>query len=122
MREVIGVMNQTRPLTCKESEFLETVIEVAHLYDWIVAHFRASRTKHGWVTAVSGDGEGFPDLFMLRPTTKHRATAELKVGSNKPTEAQNRWLDAMETCGIPAFVWTPGDWDEIESILKNGAT
>ena len=103
-----------------ENDFQDTVIKLAKLHGWRVAHFRPSRTKDGWATAVSADGKGFPDLFMLRDSTGHRVAAELKVGHNKTTPEQDAWLTAMEACGIPAFVWKPCDWDEIEDVLTNG--
>lgn len=107
---------------CKisEAEFMQQVIDFAHLHGWRVAHFRPSRTKNGWVTAVSADGKGFPDLFMVRKSTKDCVAIELKVPPNKVTEEQDEWLTAMELCGIASFTWTPNDWTEIEDVLTHG--
>jgi hypothetical protein len=103
-----------------EAEFLDQVIARAKLAGWICAHFRAARTSRGWETPCQGDAKGFPDLFLLRPKSGHRLAAELKVGANKPTPEQNAWLTAMERCGIPAFIWTPVDWPEIDKVLMEG--
>lgn len=110
-----------KPKGITEEEFLGQVIDMAHLYGWKVAHFRPAKTAKGYRTPVQGDGKGFPDLIGTRRATKHKFVAELKVGRNKVTAEQNEWLTDCEACGIPAFTWTPGDWEEIEDTLKNGA-
>jgi hypothetical protein len=121
MKQTSALKKPKRIKPLLEGEFLEQVIDMAHVYGWICAHFRPAKTADGWRTAVSGDGVGFPDLFLLRPATGHAIAAELKVGRRKKTAEQEDWLNAMEECGIPAFTWTPGDWEEIEDALKNGA-
>lgn len=104
-----------------EAEFLSQVIDFAHLHGWKVAHFRAARTSSGgWETPCQADAKGFPDLFMLHEKNSRAVAAELKVGRNRPTDEQDEWLDAMERCGITAYVWKPVDWNEIEDVLKNG--
>lgn len=104
-----------------EKEFMGQVIDLAHLRGWIIAHFRPSQTQSGrWVTAVQADGEGFPDLFMLRPDRRQSVAAELKVGRGRTSAEQERWLDAMDQCGIAAYVWRPEDWAEIERVLEHG--
>lgn len=99
-----------------EESFQSAVVAMAHLYGWRVAHFRKARTKHGWRTAVSGDGKGWPDLFLVRDTDC--LARELKVPPNKATKEQEAWLQALATAGIDAKVWTPDDWDEIEATLR----
>ena len=103
-----------------EAEFQAQVMQLAKLRGWRSAHFRRSRTKTGWSTAVAGDGVGWPDLFLVRATTGQKLAAELKVPPNKVTPEQTQWLSDMEACGIPAFVWCPKDWDEIETVLEHG--
>ena len=48
-----------------ESALQDNVIELAHVLNYVVAHFRPARTAHGWVTPVSADGKGFPDLVLV---------------------------------------------------------
>jgi hypothetical protein len=45
--------------------------------------------------------------------------AELKVGRNPTTEAQDAWLSRL--AAVPAaevFVWRPADWPAIEATFK----
>lgn len=103
-----------------ESEFQKQIIDYAHHYDWTVAHFRPAmtrRTKGGkpvWVTPVSADGAGFPDLVLVRERVVY---AEIKVGYKKPTAEQDTWLRLLALAGAEVYVWNPKDWDEIESVL-----
>jgi hypothetical protein len=104
-----------------EESFQSAVIVAAHMQGWKVAHFRPAMTKSGkWITAVGGDGKGFPDLFMVHPLKGLRVAAELKIPPNTVTPEQDAWLTWMEICGIPAFTWTPADWDEINRVLVFG--
>jgi hypothetical protein len=99
-----------------EAEFTSQVIQYAALFGWASAHFRPGMTQSGrWVTAVQGDGKGFPDLLLVKP--KRLVVAELKVGRNRVTGEQRAWLRRFELAGVPAYTWRPGDWPEIERVL-----
>lgn len=99
-----------------EKDFTATVIQMAQLRGWRVAHFRPSRTAHGWRTAVQGDGKGFPDLVMLRSGAF--IVAELKMPKGKTTPEQDEWLKAFKSTGCGRVeIWTPDDWEEIERLL-----
>ena len=104
----------------KERDFQDQIIELAHLKDWTVAHFRTVRIqrKDGsvyYATPVQADGVGFPDLILLRPP--RQVVIECKVDRRKPTVDQQIWLQLFEACGAEAYVWYPTDWDEIERTL-----
>jgi hypothetical protein len=100
-----------------EATFTAQVIELARWLGWRVAHFRPAMTKRGnWVTAVSGDGVGFPDIFALRHN--RRLMAELKSARGKLTPAQEEWLEVARIAGIEAYVWRPADIEQIEGVLK----
>ncbi len=101
-----------------EAEFTKAVIELARENGWLAAHFRPARTAAGWRTAVQGDGAGFVDLVLLK--SSRMITPELKVGRNKPTPAQERWLTALRAAGIAAPVWYPHDWPVIVAVLTAG--
>src|SRR5678815_5945866 len=102
-----------------EAAFTAQVINLARWYKWRVVHFRPGMTKRGrWVTAVQGDGVGFPDLFMVRASDKRIVAAELKSANGKPTQAQLLWISDMLVAGVEAFIWRPADINEIEEILK----
>lgn len=58
---------------------------------------------------------GWPDLALVRPP--EFIVAELKVTTDL-SQAQNECLSALSACGIPCYVWRPGDEDEIRRILK----
>jgi hypothetical protein len=63
-----------------EAQFMEQVVEYAHLRGWRVCHFRPGRTASGWRTAVSYDAEGWPDLLLVRERV---VIAELKSQHRK---------------------------------------
>lgn len=101
--------------TITEAEFTRQVIQFAQLHRWTTAHFRPAMTQSGrWVTAVQGDGRGFPDLVLVRDRV---VVAELKVGKNKPTDEQREWLRKFAAADVAAFVWRPEDWPEIERVI-----
>jgi hypothetical protein len=99
-----------------EASFQTAVLDLALHCGWRRAHFRASRTAHGWRTAVAGDGKGFPDLVMIR--RGRLIIAELKVPPNSLTPEQEAWLAAWrEVEGAEVYVWTPDDFEAIRGIL-----
>jgi hypothetical protein len=99
-----------------EADFLRQVIALARLNGWRVAHFRPAMSKSGrWMTAVQGDGAGFPDLVLVREVV---IFAELKVGKNKPSPAQVAWLEDLKAAGAIAHVWRPEDWETIRIALS----
>ncbi len=100
-----------------EKVFTAQVIALLRWYKWRCAHFRPGKTQRGrWVTAVSGDGVGFPDIFALRGN--RRIMAELKASKGKPSPEQLEWLRVAGQAGIETYVWRPKDIDEIERVLK----
>lgn len=107
-----------------EEEFFNQIKDVAHLYGWRIAHFRAARTAHGWRTAVAGDGAGFPDCVLVR---EHNGRAylifcELKSNKGKLTAGQQEWLDLLSKIeGIGVYVWRPSDFESIVEILRKTA-
>jgi VRR-NUC domain len=67
---------------------------------------------------VQGDGGGFPDLLLCRGSVL--IAAELKTDKGQLTAEQEQWLEAFRAAGIPAFVWRPSQWDQIEAVLRGG--
>lgn len=91
---------------------------MASWFGWRTAHFRTSLDAHGnYQTAVAGDGSGFPDLVLVRDGI---IFAELKVGKNKLSGAQEVWRDAILTAGGNWYEWRESNWTsgEIEEILR----
>lgn len=99
-----------------EGEFQESIIQLAKLHGWLIAHFRPARTASGWRTPVSADGAGFPDLILTR--NGKLLVVELKSKMGKLSAAQERWLEAFRQVeNIGVYVWRPGDTEEIIRVL-----
>jgi len=98
-----------------EREFMDQVIDLAHVYGWIVAHFRVARTKDGWVTPVSADGAGFPDLIILREG--RMIVAELKREDGNLTPEQYFWLLEFMKVTDDVYLWKESDWEEAKIVL-----
>lgn len=115
---------RVKSLKLTEAEFTRQVIDLAHARGWLVMHQRPARTSKGWRTAISGD-IGFPDLVMVRDG--RLVFAELKVGKNKMSAAQERWIEQLQSVrsvagvranSVMAVEWRPEDWDCIELFLE----
>lgn len=101
-----------------ENEFQDSVINMAHLFRWKVAHFRPAQTKHGWRTPVSADGKGFPDLILVRDRV---VVIELKMPGNKPSPEQEDWLETFRLSGTETYLWYPVDWPKAQGVLQHNA-
>lgn len=102
-----------------EADLQQTVIEMARVYGWLVAHFRPARTAKGWRTAIEGDA-GFPDLVLVRDGRV--LFVELKQENGKPSAAQGRWLSELcptRECArrVEVYVWRPSDLPSIPDVL-----
>jgi len=106
-------------LRITEEEFQGQILDLAKIFRWRRAHFRAARTKHGWRTPVQADGKGFPDLVLVKPP--RLIIAEVKRQDTKPDDHQLEWLN--DFAGVPnveVYTWKPADWDDIVAILAKG--
>jgi hypothetical protein len=91
----------------RESAFRDAVVALAKYRGWLVY----------WTWNSKHSPAGFPDIIAAR--RGRIVAAELKVGRNKPTAAQEAWLAALaENAGIETYVWYPEDWDAIEEVLS----
>jgi len=71
-----------------------------------------------WVTAVSGDGVGWPDYFCVKGP---RALAiELKSDSGKLTVDQSAWLLDLKAAGVEAYCFRPRDWERFWVTITGG--
>jgi hypothetical protein len=105
--------------TMTEAQLQEAVIEIAHAFKWMVAHFRPAKTEQGWRTAVSADGAGLPDLILVRGL--RLIFAELKSQKGRIAPAQREWLDRLTAVpGVEVYLWRPSLWSEgkIEEALR----
>jgi len=103
-----------------ESDLRSQVTQLAQILGWKVAYFRTAQSQKGWRTPVGADGKGWPDLVLLKG--QKVLFRELKVGYNKPSEEQVRWLDDLQTAGQDARIWTDKDWPEaVMEELRGGS-
>ena len=96
-----------------EGDLQQRIIDAATLLGWRVAHFRPARTVDGWRTPVQGHA-GFPDLVLAKGGQV--ILAELKSDTGRLDPEQVRWAGAI---GGRWRLWRPGDWAEIETILRS---
>lgn len=61
-----------------------------------------------------GSTSGFPDRVLIRDRI---IFAELKSATGKPTPAQIEWLTGIAKAGGEAYLWLPGDLDDVGKIL-----
>ena len=114
-------MTTTAIAQMSEAGLLDSVIELAHLFGWRVAHFRPAMTKHGWRTPVSADGKGFPDLVLVRDRVLF---VELKSAKGRLSDDQLDWAAALTNAGVEYHCWRPADWTggTVERILRSTQT
>lgn len=100
-----------------EAEFQDAIVEFAQACGWRVAHFRPAKTARGWRTPVAADGQGFPDLVMVRPPRV--IFAEVKSAKGGIAPSQRAWLESLLAArGVDTYVWRPKDWDDVVATLK----
>jgi len=101
-----------------EAELQKSIIAFARAQGWLVAHFRPGKTTRGnWITPVSGDGAGFPDLVLVRDTVIY---AELKSQLGQLTAVQSIWMSTLKHSRQRTFIWRPMDWlnGSIHTVLQ----
>lgn len=90
-----------------EKEFQGQVVDLALLRSWRVWHDNDSRRN----------AAGLPDLLLLRPP--RLLFVELKAEKGRLSAEQRAWQDELGRCpGVETYVWRPGDWPEIEEVLR----
>ena len=81
-----------------ERDYYATVIDAARVAGWMSAHFRPAWTRHGWRTAVQGDGKGFPDFVLVHPGGRVWFV-ELKLDGARLTPQQADWGQVLLQAG-----------------------
>lgn len=99
-------------LPVTETEFGQTVMELAQYMGWRVVHFRPARTTKGWRTAMVGD-RGFVDLVLARRGKVLHV--ELKTASGRLGVGQAEWAEAL---GDTYRLWRPVDIATIREELR----
>lgn len=96
-----------------EASWQATVVDLARLRGWMVAHFRPARVGTGWRTPVAYDGTGFPDLILAR--AGQVLALELKTDTGRVTIHQRDWIREL---GDHAHIIRPRDWDHLQDLLR----
>ena len=89
-----------------ERDFQERVLHYARLNGWLCYHTFDSRKST----------PGYPDLTLVRPG--ELVFAELKTEKGRVSQAQQGWIDLLDTTEAQAYIWKPSDWPVIEEVLR----
>ena len=87
---------------------------VQHGWDWL--HIPRSRVGKVWLTRAEGTlAKGWFDLLLIRGSVV--IGVELKAANGKLRPDQ---ITVHQRCirAIASYVWFPGDWDEVQSVLS----
>ncbi len=95
-----------------EEAFQKSVIDLARIGGFAVAHFRPAQTVNGWRTPVSADGAGFPDLVLVKPGVPI-LFRELKSDKGRLNANQEAWGTLIQKAGGDWSVWRPSDIERI---------
>ena len=117
-----------------EADYQSAIVDVAHLYGYLVALFRKGRTKKGWVTPVGADGTGWLDLFLLNEQTGRIIFAEIKSATGKLSKGrwiirkgrsvyllgQEDWVRILKAAKQEVYIWIEdvNSLEEISDILR----
>jgi hypothetical protein len=111
-----------------EGALQQQVVEIAHAFGWVAAHFRPARTERGWRTPVAADAQNFPDLVLVRQGQLIFAECKSQKGELRKGRmtrkgrwamGQQEWLDLLASTGSRTYVWRPSDLDDIIEILRH---
>ena len=93
-----------------ERQLQDAVIECATALGWLAYHTHDSRRSE----------RGFPDLCLARARDGRVLFAELKVGRNKTSAAQELWLRTLGAGDVEVYLFRPEDWfsGRIEEVLR----
>lgn len=95
-----------------EDDLLRNVLDLAKRLGLRTAHFRPARVgkpgKERYITAVAGDGKGFPDLVIAGPGGV--AFRELKAAKGRISREQADWAAMLILAGASWDEWRPADW------------
>ena len=99
---------QNNPFTPSETEEQAAVVQWCDLVHIPIVHVpNEGKRSVSYGAALKREGmrPGFPDLFV--PVAKkeyHGLFIEMKVGKNKPTADQTRWINLLNANGYKAVV------------------
>lgn len=89
-----------------ERDWERTVTEYAKLRHWDL-RYHTQRSI--------GSESGFPDWVLVRERIVY---VELKGDGGRARPAQQAWHNGLRAAGGEAYIWWPGDWPDVERILR----
>ena len=117
-----------------ETDWEQSIVDLAHMLGYVVAAFRPARTEKGWRTPCKYDGEGFVDLALASEEKKRLLFVEVKSRTGKLTKGgyinrkgrldyqmgQEDWLRVLKATGAECYVWKVGQitLEEIVRLLE----
>ena len=97
---------------------LARYLDLSQLLWFHVPNEIKSKVQYGVKRKQLGVKSGVPDVCILEPRGRYSGLfLELKVGYNKPSKNQNKWLADLESKGY-AVAWTRSLDEAIEIIEK----
>ena len=97
-----------------EAEFQAQVIQLCEMRGFTVGHFADSRKQAGGRLVGDTRAKGIPDLVIVG---RRCLWAELKAEHGRLSTRQRFWLDGLSGAGVETYLWTPGDFSEIQRVL-----
>lgn len=109
--------SQIDKIPISEADLQISIIHLARVLGYRVAHFRPAMKADGsWVTPVTADGKGFPDLVLVHKEKKRVLFIETKSEKGKCSPEQEEWLDILAGCA-ETYLIRPSEWEYIKEIL-----
>lgn len=97
-------------------ETFQKMFEVMTLHlGWLTYHQRPARTKHGYLTAVSGTGKGMVDNVCVRERV---VWVELKSEDGDTTPEQDFLIERLRAIGEEVYVWRPSQWKDMIATMS----
>lgn len=121
--KVLSMYIAPLPEGCSEAVFLDTVVDWAKRWGWMVNHPRPAMVRAGKFITPQQGHVGYPDLTLVHEGRKIAVFAELKQGRNKLSPEQVAWREAMLAAGLDHRIWRPDQWvPEIAPLIAGVTT
>lgn len=92
----------------RERDFQRLVIDAASALGY----------RHYAALYSIGADPGYPDVTLVNPQSGRVIWLELKITRGKVSDRQRQWIADLRDAGCAAYIVTPDDWDQIESLLR----
>lgn len=99
----------------KEKDWQRSIVQLAHTYQWSVAHFPTANPEGRFRTVVAADAAGWPDLTLLR---ERLIFFECKAPKGYLRPSQASWIDGLLKAGCEAYIIRPVDLGAAQRVLE----